>query len=162
MNDSVADLCDAYSDQITLAEPLFRDFGGAESFSGPITTLTVDGDFLLIKETLSTAGDNGVLVIDGAGSTEFALLGDRLAAMARESQWSGLIINGCIRDISVVRTISIGVKALGVCPKRPSMIGGGELNKAVSFAGITFKPGEWVYADLDGIIVSAEKLQTLS
>ncbi len=158
MNESVAELCDEYGDQIHLAKPLFRDFGGVECFSGQITTLKVDRDFLLIKETLSTPGENGVLVIDGAGTTECALLGDRLAAMARENQWSGLIINGCIRDVSAVRTISIGVKALGICPRRPSMEGGGETNQAVSFAGVTFTPGEWVYADLDGVIVSHQKL----
>ncbi len=155
---STADLCDQFADQIQIAQPLFGNFGGIEAFQGKITTLRVERDFGLVKESLSKPGNAGVLVIDGGGVKDCALLGDRLAELALQQNWSGIVINGCIRDAAIVRTLAIGVRAIGTCPKRPQLTGAGEKNIAVQFSGITFEPGEYLYADADGIVVSKDQL----
>jgi len=151
---STADLCDQFEAQIQIAQPVFSDLGGIESFEGLITTLRVDRDFGLVKQMLSSPGNAGVLVVDGGGAKDCALLGDRMAKLAHQQNWSGIVINGCIRDAAIVRTIAIGVRALGTCPKRPAITGAGEKNISVQFSGVTFEPGSYLYADADGIIIS--------
>jgi len=151
---STADLCDQFEEQIQIVQPLFVNFGGIEAFQGKIVTLRVDRDFGLVKKTLSTTGNGCVLVVDGGGAKDCALLGDRLAELAHQQNWSGIVINGCIRDAAIVRTIAIGVRALGTCPKRPKLTAAGEKNIPIQFSGVTFKPGEYLYADADGIIIS--------
>ncbi len=156
MTYSTADLYDQYGDRLQIADSIFNNYGGNTHFHGRIYTLKVPEDFLLIKQTLQTPGEQRVLVIDGAGSMGCALLGDRLAAMGAENNWAGVIINGCIRDSAVIATLPIGVKAINTCPARPAQTGAGELEVNLTFAGISFYPGDFVCADPDGIVTASE------
>ena len=152
------DLCDQYSDQISIAQPMFNDYGGSVRFHGPIVTVKVFEDNVLVKQNLEQKVQGSVLVVDGGSSHRCALLGDMLAGMAKENGWSGIVVNGCIRDSAEIANIEVGVKALNTHPLKSIKRGEGQENIAVSFAGINFNPGEFLYADEDGIIVSAIEL----
>ena len=158
MSFKTPDLCDEFEGEVRVAEPLFRDYGGAGSFHGPIVTVRVFEDNVLVRETLETEGRRRVLVVDGGGSTRCALMGDRLARFAYENGWAGVVINGCIRDSVEISKITVGVKALHAVPRRSAKEGVGERDVPVSFAGITFTPGHYLYADADGIIVADRDL----
>jgi len=147
-----ADLSDAHP-EAQVAGSLFRDLGAKIAFAGPIATLKVFEDNTLVRETLSQPGEGKVLVVDGGGSRRCALVGDRLATLARDNGWAGIVVNGCIRDGAVVATIEVGVKALGLHPKKSLKRGEGQRDLPVSFAGVRFIPGATLYADLDGIVV---------
>lgn len=155
---TTADLCDEFGDLVRVAEPLFGDYGGRRSFSGEIETVRVFEDNVLVREALEEEGRDRVLVVDGGDSTRCALLGDKLAAMARENGWAGVVVNGCIRDAAEVAGIPLGVKALHAVPRRSAKEGTGERGVVVEFAGITFSPGEHLYADADGIVVAERAL----
>ena len=152
------DLCDQYSDQVAVAEPLFIDFGGSIRFHGQIVTVKVFEDNVLVKETLGEQAEGNVLVVDGGGSHRCALLGDMLATMAKENNWSGIVVNGCIRDSAEIATIKVGVKALNTHPLKSVKRGEGQKQIPVEFAGIKFNPGDYLYADEDGLLVSSQKL----
>ena len=154
MSFKTPDLCDGFEGSVWVAEPLFRDFGGATSFHGPVATVRVFEDNVLVRKALETDGQRRVLVVDGGGSTRCALLGDRLARFAHENDWTGGVGNGCIRDSEEISKITVGVKALHAVPRRSVKEGLGERDVPVSFAGITFAPGNYLYADADGVIVA--------
>ncbi len=158
MSFKTPDLCDELEESVRVADPLFRDFGGAGSFHGPVATVRVFEDNVLVREKLETEGQRRVLVVDGGGSTRCALLGDRLARFAYENGWAGIVINGCIRDSEEISRITVGVKALHAVPRRSAKRGVGERDVLVSFAGNTFTPGHYLYADADGVIVSDRDL----
>ena len=152
------DLCDEFGAEVRVADPLFRDFGGVERFAGPIATLRVFEDNALVRQALETPGTGRVLVIDGGGSLRSALVGGNLAALAHENGWSGLVVYGCIRDAAEIAGTPVGVKALHAVPRRSAKAGAGERGIPVAFAGVTFAPGAWLYADRDGIVVADRKL----
>lgn len=151
----LADLCDAHSGSVRVAAPVFGDFGGIKTFGGPVSTVKCFEDNSLVTAALTQPGAGKVLVIDGGGSNRCALLGDKLAAAAVENTWSGIIVYGCLRDSSDIAQMQIGLKALATCPVKSEKNGIGEHGVPVCFAGITFVPGEYVYADADGIAVSS-------
>jgi regulator of ribonuclease activity A len=122
-------------------------------FAGPITTVRCFQDNALLKSILGEPGNGGVLVIDGDGSLHTALVGDVIAGLAADSGWAGLIVNGAVRDASTLRTIGIGIKALGTNPRKGTKTGEGDRDVAVTFGGVTFVPGEIAYCDEDGIVV---------
>ena len=153
-----ADLCDANEDSVRTTEPVFSIFGGRVTFGGPIRTLRVFEDNSLVKETLSSAGDGAVLVVDGGASVRCALLGGNLAELAASNGWAGLVINGCIRDAHEINACDIGVRALATCPRKSEKRGQGEEGVELEFAGVHFRPGEFVYCDQDGVIVAAKDL----
>ena len=158
MEFATADLCDEHGATVEVAESLFRDFGGRPSFAGPIRTVKVFEDNTLVRAALEQPGDGAVLVVDGGGSIRCALVGDQLAVLAANNGWAGLVVNGCIRDCRAMREIAVGVKALGTCPRKSVKRGEGQEQLAVRFAGVTFTPGHYVYADEDGVIVAAAPL----
>ena len=158
MRFQTADLCDEFEQSVRVAEPLLRDYGGAASFHGPIVTVRVFEDNMIVRETLETDGQGRVLVVDGGASTRCALLGDKLARFAYENGWAGIVVNGCIRDSEEISGISVGVKALHTVPRRSGKEGTGERDVTVSFAGIAFTPGHYLYADADGILVADRAL----
>ena len=151
---STADLCDTHSDNLVIADPIFRSYGKLPSFYGEIVTVKIFEDNVLLKETLSDNGKGKVLVADGGGSTRCALVGDLIAALAVRNEWSGIIVYGCIRDSREVSTINIGIKAIGTCPIKSIKKGEGDKQVTVKFANTDFIPGQYVYSDEDGIIVS--------
>ena len=124
-------------------------------FAGTISTVRCFQDNALLKSVLSEPGDGRVLVIDGDASVHTALVGDLIAELGRSNGWAGLIINGAVRDASTLRTLDIGIKALGTNPRKSTKTGAGERDVAVTFGGVTFVPGEIAYSDDDGIVVTA-------
>ena len=152
------DLCDEFGAEVRVAEPLLRDWGGVERFAGPIATLRVFEDNALVRQALETPGGGRVLVVDGGGSLRTALVGGNLAALAHRNGWSGLVVYGCIRDAAEIASTPVGVKALHAVPRRSAKAGAGERGVPVAFAGVTFAPGAWLYADRDGIVVADRKL----
>ena len=152
------DLCDRYPDLVRVVEPIFKNYGGKSSFGGQIVTIKCHEDNSVVKETAGTAGNGKIIVVDGGGSLRRALLGDLIAENAVQNGWEGFIIYGCIRDVDDISTMNLGVKALNTNPLKTEKKGIGDLNIPVSFGGVTFKPGEYVYADSNGIIVSSKPL----
>lgn len=153
------DLCDAYPELVQAMEPMFSNFGGRDSFGGQIVTIKCHEDNSRVKEQVALAGQGKVLVVDGGGSLRCALLGDQLAEQAAKNGWEGLLIYGCIRDVDVIAQIDLGVQALASHPKKTDKRGIGDLDVPVTFAGVTFRPGDWLYADNNGVIISPSPLK---
>lgn len=148
-----ADLVDDIGPEVRSCDTQFRQFGGRSQFAGPITTVKCFQDNALLKSVLSQPGNGGVLVIDGDGSLHSALVGDVIAGLGVDNGWVGLIINGAVRDAATLRTLDIGIKALGTNPRKSGKTGEGERDLPVVFGGVTFTPGEIAYSDDDGIVV---------
>lgn len=153
------DLCDAHEDKLAdgslrVFPPVFKSFGKRGAFHGPAYTLKVHEDNALIRATLETAGDGQVLVVDGGGSQRCALVGGQLALLAEKNNWAGVVVNGCIRDSLEIDACEIGVRALATMPRRAAKKGVGERNIAIKIADIGIAPGNWVYADADGVLIS--------
>ena len=155
---SVPDICDDFMEEISVLEPLFSDFGGKCRFSGEIATIKCFEDNSLVRDAVRSQGQGRVLVVDGGGSLRRALLGDMLAASAAENGWQGLLINGCVRDVEILATIDLGVKALNSHPVKTDKRGEGQTGVSVTFAGATIQPGNYLYADANGIVVAARNL----
>jgi regulator of ribonuclease activity A len=155
---STADLCDDHGDRVQVCEPTFHEFGGRSAFHGPISTVRCFEDNSRVKEAVESPGEGRVLVVDGGGSRRRALLGDKLGLAAVSNGWVGVIIHGCIRDSAELGRMDLGIRALGTMPLRSDKRGEGERDVPVRFAGVTFRPGEFVYVDEDGIIVAATTL----
>lgn len=159
MNYPTADLCDKYADELQIVEPMvFGDFGGKLDFAGPISTVKCFEDNSLVRAALEKPGQGRVLVVDGGGSDRCALMGDNVAQLILDNDWAGALIYGCIRDSGEIAEMDVAVKALATHPKKSNKQNIGEHDVAVRFAGVTFEPGHWLYADLDGILVSAREL----
>ena len=158
MTFTTADLYDKYGDDLKVALPIFKDYGAKRIFHGPISTVKAHEDNSLVRTALEEPGKGRVLIVDGNESLRCAMLGDMLAKLGMENGWSGIIVFGCIRDADVIATIDIGVKALNTNPRKSLKRGLGDRDIPVSFAGITFNVGEYVYADTDGVIVSEKKI----
>ena len=155
---ATADLCDQHEGEVRVAEPIFRAYGGTLAFGGPIATVKVFEDNVLVRQALSDKGAGRVLVVDGGGSLRCALVGDQIAVLARDNGWAGIVVYGCIRDSLAINELPIGVRALGTHPLKSIKKGAGDRGIPVTFAGVTFVPGHHLYADADGVIVSLEAL----
>jgi len=158
MTRSLPDLCDDHGDLVQVAEPLFHDYGARRAFSGPIATIKCHEDNVLVRNTFETPGQGRVLVVDGGGSLRRALVGDKLGSLMIENGWAGVVVYGAVRDVEVLSTMPVAVRGLGICPMPPIKKGVGERDVPVKFAGITFQPGAWLYADENGLLVSARPL----
>ena len=158
MSLATADLVDAHGDLVASCDAQLRQFGGHTRFHGPVRTLQTFEDNALIKQTLSTAGGGAVLVIDGAASLRCALVGDVIAGLAQSNGWTGLVIWGVVRDTVALAALNLGIKALGSNPRRAAKRGTGQLDVPVSFGGVEFRPGNWLYSDEDGLLLSSERL----
>ncbi|MGO3147766.1 MAG: ribonuclease E activity regulator RraA [Leucobacter sp.] len=150
---STADLYDERGEELQSVSLQFQDIGGETGFTGPVRTVRCFQDNALLKSILSTPGDGAVLVIDGGGSLETALVGDIIAGLGADNGWAGLIVHGAIRDRVEIGVLPIGVKALGSNPAKSSKTGEGESDIEVSIGGVVFRPGVTVWCDADGILV---------
>jgi regulator of ribonuclease activity A len=150
---STPDLCDEFPELARVFPPIYRSFGGRESFEGTAVTVRCFEDNSKVKELVATPGDGRVMVIDGGGSLRRALLGDMIAAAAESNGWEGFIIHGAVRDVEVLRTIDVGVKALGSVPLKTQKLGAGVVGLHVEMGGVTVYPSERIYADATGIVV---------
>lgn len=151
------DICDAYPD-IEILDPIFVNFGGLEAFCGPIRTVKCFEDNSLVKQAVNEPGEGAVLVVDAGGSQRCAMLGDMLAEMALDNGWAGVVMYGCVRDVDVLAETELGIQALGAHPRRSEKRGEGVRDIPVTFAGVTLRPGQWLYADNNGIVIANERL----
>jgi regulator of ribonuclease activity A len=158
LNFSTPDLSDDHPDTVCVLDSIFNNYGQKKNFYGQVVTVKCFEDNSLVKEQASKNGKGKVMVVDGGGSLRKALLGDMIAESAMKNGWEGFVINGCIRDIDVIAQLNLGVKALGTIPLKTEKRGIGDLNVALTFAGQTIRPGEFIYADNNGILVSGKKL----
>lgn len=158
MTIQVADLCDAHEGQFKVLSPLFKPYGGNLSIAGQIQTIRIDQSPYEVRSELSTQGRGRILVVDAAANPEGAVLGDTLAGIAIENGWQGVIVNGYIRDTAALKNMPIGVWALGTCPRRGHKSITAHIGIEFSFGGVSFKPKDYVYADVDGIIISGTDL----
>lgn len=153
MEQSTADLADREGASVRSCDVQFRSYGGRAAFAGRVRTVRCFQDNALLKKVLSEPGEGQVLVIDGAGSVHTALVGDLIAELGRSNGWSGVVVNGAVRDSAVLGQMEFGVKALGTNPRKSTKNGDGELDENVELGGITFVPGEHVVSDEDGVVV---------
>jgi regulator of ribonuclease activity A len=158
-----ADLLDqneeaARAGRVRVVEPMFRHYGGRRRFCGTISTLKVFEDNSLVRKALETAGNGRVLVIDGGGSKRCALVGDQIAQLGVKNGWAGIVVFGCIRDSAAMAGMDIGLRALDTHPLKSIKKGAGDADIPVSFGGVSFAPGEQLYADEDGIVVAPAPL----
>ncbi|WP_291990463.1 ribonuclease E activity regulator RraA [Candidatus Accumulibacter sp. ACC007] len=163
MSFKTADLLDdneskVHDESVRVVTPMFNPYGGQSTFSGEIVTLKVFEDNSLVRAALAEDGEGKVLIIDGGGSLRCALVGDQLAILAHQNRWNGIVVYGCIRDSHDISGIKIGVRALDTHPLKSIKKGIGERDLAVSFGGVTFRPGDWIYVDDDGLVVSDQPL----
>ena len=145
-------------EQLRIVAPMFQRYGGKTAFAGQIVTLKLFEDNSLVRAVLGEPGTGKVLVIDGGGSMRCALLGDQLAEMAVKNGWEGIVVYGCIRDSAAINGLPLGVRALNTHPLKTVKKNIGERDVNVTFGGVTLKPGEWLCADEDGVIVSTTSL----
>ena len=150
---TTSDLFDDNAERAQTCAAQLRSFGGVRAFSGSIATVRCDEDNVLLKAELSQPGEGRVLVVDGGGSFRCALLGDTIGGLAVSNGWAGVVINGCVRDVAALRELPVGILALGSNPKPSRKGGDGETGTAVSFGECTFRPGDELHADEDGVLV---------
>ncbi len=158
MNETTCDISDKLHPNVQYLEPVYKNYGAKTSFSGHIVTVKCYEDNSLVEAALKTNGKNSVLVIDAGGSMNCAMLGDKRATDAIKNEWEGILVHGLIRDSATIKGMEIGIRALGVYPLKSMKNGIGDSNLIVNFSGVTFTPGEYLYADEDGVIVVKEKL----
>ena len=151
------DLCDAHkldaSGAFRVLPPVFHDFGARRTFCGPVSTVKCFEDNTLVKAALDEPGAGRVLVVDGGASLRHALVGGNLGAAAARNGWAGIVVDGCVRDSAELALCEVGVRALALIPMPPHKRGEGQRDAAVRIQGVWVRPGEWLYADADGIVV---------
>ena len=158
MNETTSDISDKLHPDVQYLEPVYKIYGAKTSFSGHIVTVKCYEDNSLVEQALNGNGKESVLVIDAGGSMNCAMLGDKRAADAINNEWEGILVHGLIRDSVAINGMELGIRALGVYPLKSIKNGVGDSNLIVNFSGVTFTPGEYLYADEDGVIVVKEKL----
>lgn len=159
---ATCDLCDTHKSDASggfrVLPPVFRDFGGLAAFSGPVVTVKCFEDNSLVKSAVEGPGEGRVLVVDGGGSLRRALLGGNLGAAAARNGWAGVVIDGCVRDVAELRVCQVGIRALAPFPLPTERRGEGQRDLPVWLQGVRIAPGDWLYADADGIVVSDRPL----
>lgn len=160
---STTDVCDASEERLTsgslrVLPPVFQNYGGAEVMSGPIATLKVFEDNVMVRKTLETPGQGRILVVDGGGSDRCALVGGNLAQLAEKNGWAGLLVHGCVRDVSEMIECQVGIWAIATHPRRSLRAGQGHADLVLDIAGVLVRPGEWCLADADGVLISDHPL----
>ena len=150
---ATSDVVDRQGDRALVCTIGFRQYGRRRVFEGPISTVRCHEDNVLVRRRVSEPGEGGVLVVDGGGSLRVALVGDIVAGLARDNGWAGVIIHGCVRDVASLRDLDVGIKALGSTPRPSGKNGAGDVDVPVTFGGVTFRPGDMLFSDDDGIVV---------
>jgi regulator of ribonuclease activity A len=156
---STCDLCDPHKadtgDSFRVLPPLYRSFGGREKFAGPVRTARCFEDNSPVKQLLEQPGHGAVLVVDGGGSLRRALVGGNIAASAAQNGWAGVLVHGAVRDVAELNACDVGLLALGLVPMPTDRKTPGEVDVPLQIAGVWVRPGDWLYADADGIVVTA-------
>lgn len=156
-NFATCDLCDDHRDDtdgaFRVLPPVFRDYGKRRKFCGPVVTVQCQEDNSLVKAAVDTPGEGRVLVVDGGGSVRRALLGGNLGASAAKNGWAGVVIDGAVRDTDELQVCDLGIRALALVPMPPHKRNEGRRDLPVQIQGVWVRPGEWLYADADGIVI---------
>lgn len=153
------DLSDAHADKgLRYLAPDYQDFGGKTRFHGPAKTLVTFEDNTKLRAAVEMPGGGRVLVVDGGGSMNCALFGGNLAKLAAQNGWAGILIHGCVRDRAELAAEAVGVKALASHPKKTEKRNLGTFDVSLRFSGVTIHPGDWIYADEDGVVISDREL----
>lgn len=159
---STCDLCDEHkmddSGSFRVLQPGFHSFGGLDRFSGIVSTVKCHEDNSLVKAAVESSGEGRILVVDGGASLRHALVGGNLAAAAARNGWAGLLVDGCVRDMADLKVCQIGIYALGLMPLPTEKRNQGMRDVAVRIQQVLIRPGDWFYADADGIVISARSL----
>ena len=155
---STPDLCDEHGENVQVAEPIFRHFGAIQQFGGEVVTVKCFEDNSKVGEMLRADGKGRILVVDGGGSPRRSLLGDKLVSLAQDNQWRGIVIYGYIRDVEQIATMPVGVAAMGAIPRKTEKRGVGQVNVPLEMAGLSINPGDFIYVDGSGVIVSEHAL----
>jgi regulator of ribonuclease activity A len=161
---STCDFCDAnetdHSGAFRVLPPVFQSFGAEKPFFGSIHTLRCPEDNSRVREAVNSPGLGRVLVIDGGASLRRALVGGNLAVAAAKNGWAGIVVDGCVRDVTELRESGIAIRALRLMPLRTEKRGEGQAGEVVSIHGVAVREGDWLYADEDGIVVANRALHT--
>lgn len=157
MSWTTPDLCDQFPD-VQVAEPVFHGYGGDIAFAGQAVTVKCFEDNSRVRELAATPGEGRVLVVDGGGSLRRALLGDQIAANAVKNGWAGFLIFGCVRDVDALAALPLGVQALASHPMKTEKRGLGDVGVPVAFTGLSITPGDWIYADANGVLAASARL----
>lgn len=159
---ATCDLCDAYkndgSGAFRVLPPVFRSFGARTRFLGPVATVKCFEDNTLVKAAVDSEGDGRVLVVDGGASLRRALLGGNLGAAAARNGWAGVVIDGCVRDVAELAQCDVGIRALAPIPLPTEKRNEGQRDLAIQIQGVWVRPGDWLYADEDGIVIADREL----
>ncbi|MDM7941280.1 MAG: ribonuclease E activity regulator RraA [Hydrogenophaga sp.] len=159
---ATCDLCDVHksdsSGAFRVLPPVFRRFGAVQRFCGPVVTVKCFEDNSLVKAAVDSPGEGRVLVVDGGGSLRRALLGGNLGAAAARNGWAGVLIDGCVRDVAELAACATGIRALASMPLPTDKRNEGQRDVAVQIQGVWVRPGDWLYADEDGIVVADRAL----
>jgi regulator of ribonuclease activity A len=159
---ATCDLCDQHkndsSGAVRVLPPVFRDFGAVRVFCGPVATVKCFEDNSFVKAAVDSPGQGRVLVVDGGGSLRRALLGGNLGAAAARNGWAGVVIDGCVRDVGELAAHPVGIRALASMPLPTEKRNEGQRDVAVQIQGVWVRPGDWLYADADGIVVGSQRL----
>ena len=159
---STCDFCDVHKADVSGAfrvlAPVFQSYGGKLVFAGPVTTVKCHEDNSLVKAAVESPGEGRVLVVDGGGSLRRALVGGNLAAAAARNGWAGVVVDGCVRDVAELNAAAVGIRALALIPLPTERRGEGQRDVAVQIQGVWVRPGDWLYADEDGIVVADRQL----
>lgn len=157
---STCDISDQLHPHVQYLDPIFKSYGGKTAFSGRIVTIKCFEDNSLVEEALKMNGKGCVLVIDAGESLRCAMLGDKRASDAIKNEWEGIVVNGSIRDSVMINSMTIGIRALGVCPRKSIKKGNGKRNSTIDFSNVKFIPNHYLYADEDGVIVIENKVNS--
>jgi regulator of ribonuclease activity A len=159
---STCDFCDAHKAEVggtfRVLPPVFQSLGGLAAFAGPVSTVKCHEDNTQVKAAVESPGGGRVLVVDGGGSLRRALVGGNLAAAAARNGWAGVVVDGCVRDVAELKAAAVGIRALALMPLPTERRGEGQRDVPVQIQGVWVYPGDWLYADADGIVVSAAPL----
>ncbi|HOB92997.1 MAG TPA: ribonuclease E activity regulator RraA [Aquabacterium sp.] len=154
------DLCDSHksdtSGAFRVLPPVFQAFGGRAAFAGPVVTVKCHEDNTSVKALSETPGHGRVLVVDGGGSLRHALVGGNIAAAAARNGWVGMVVDGCVRDVAELNAVDIGIRALALMPLPTERRHAGLVDVPVRLQGVAVRPGDWLVADADGIVVMAQ------
>lgn len=153
-----ADLIDKHAEALSLVHLPFRIFGKVTSMAGPVQTIKCFEDNTVVRKQLEQPGEGRILVVDGGGSTRIALLGDMLAGLAIKNGWKGIVLNAAIRDSAEIEEMDTMVCALATSPVKSAKEGLGEAGDTIHIGGTAIAPGDWLYADADGVLASRTDL----
>lgn len=149
---STPDLSDRFPDAPVLCAP-WRHYGGRVAYAGPVVTVRAPADNSRVRELSNRPGNGQVMLVDGGGDGQHALLGDLIAAAAVANGWAGIVIHGCVRDVPALAAMDLGVTALGSCPRKTGKQGLGEVDVVLQIAGSRIVPGQWLFVDATGVVV---------